>query len=135
MDGFGRCVGDYCRRPKLQYSFRFRFGDDLGFSFTQRVLDHTTIDLNASDGLFSQHKFVSLQIRSNYGVITRRFNFFWEEVASFAPANWGLMRYLMLPTSKAFQVLWGLNLHSAGSMFLLITCRNTFSTKIIPVKS
>ena len=47
--------------------FGFRFGDDLGFSFTQRVLDHTTIDLNASDGLFSQHKFVSLQIRSNTG--------------------------------------------------------------------
>jgi hypothetical protein len=57
-------------------AFGFRFGDDLGFSFTQRVLDHTTIDLNASDGLFSQHKFVALQVRSHYGVITRRFNFF-----------------------------------------------------------
>ena len=119
MDGFGRCVAITAGAQSYNTAFGFRFGDDLGFSFTQRVLDHTTIDLNASDGLFSQHKFVSLQIRSNYGVITRRFNFFWEEVASFAPANWGLMRYLMLPTSKAFQVLWGLNLHSAGSMFLL----------------
>ncbi len=57
-------------------AFGLRFGDDLGFSFTQRILDHTTVDLNASDGLFSQHKFVSLQMRSHYGVITRRFNFF-----------------------------------------------------------
>ena len=57
-------------------AFGFRFGDDLGFSFTQRILDHTTVDLSASDGLFSEHKFVSLHLRSHYGVITRRFNFF-----------------------------------------------------------
>jgi hypothetical protein len=53
-----------------------RFGDDLKFSISQRILNHTTFEANLSDGLFSDHKYASLVIKKHHPLITRRLNFF-----------------------------------------------------------
>lgn len=57
-------------------TFGFRLGEQLGFNITQRVVNHTTVDLNLSNGLFSNKKFVNFNVRQHYPVITRRFNFY-----------------------------------------------------------
>jgi hypothetical protein len=51
-------------------------GDDFGFSFSQRILNHTTIEANVSDGLFSQNKYLTLAAKQHHNVLTRRFNVF-----------------------------------------------------------
>ena len=70
------CTGLTTYGQSYNTAFGFRLGEELGFSLVQRVANHTTLDLSASDGLFAGHKYVSLQARSHYGIISRRFNFF-----------------------------------------------------------
>ncbi len=53
-----------------------RFGDDLKFSVSQRILNHTTLEANLSDGLFSDHKYASLTLKKHHSLLTRRLNFF-----------------------------------------------------------
>ena len=56
--------------------FGLRFGDNFGFTASQRIANHTTIEANASDGLFSQSKYLSLSVKQHYAMMTRRINFF-----------------------------------------------------------
>jgi hypothetical protein len=53
-----------------------RFGDDLKFSLSQRILNHTTLEANLSDGLFSDYKYASLVMKKHQSLVTRRLNFF-----------------------------------------------------------
>lgn len=57
-------------------AFGFRLGEQLGFNLTQRLANHTTADLSFSNGLFSDRKYVMLNLRQHYPVLTRRLNFF-----------------------------------------------------------
>ena len=57
-------------------TFGLRMGEQLGFSITQRFANHSTLDLNLSNGLFSNKKFVNLNVRQHYPVVTKRLNFF-----------------------------------------------------------
>lgn len=70
------CTAITSQGQSYNTAFGFRLGEELGFSLVQRVANHTSLDLSASDGLFAGHKYVSLQARSHYGIISRRFNFF-----------------------------------------------------------
>lgn len=72
----GFCIVLNANAQSYNTAFGIRFGEDPAFSVTQRIANHTTADIIASDGLFSSHKFVSLQIRNHYPVITRRLNCF-----------------------------------------------------------
>jgi hypothetical protein len=53
-----------------------RFGDDLKFSINQRILSKTTLELNLSDGLFSDVKYASIMAKKHSPIISRRFNFY-----------------------------------------------------------
>ncbi len=53
-----------------------RLEDDFKFSISQRVFNHTTLESNLSDGLFSNRKYASLAIKQHHNIITRRLNFF-----------------------------------------------------------
>lgn len=53
-----------------------RLGNDFGFSFSQRILNHTTFEANVSDGLFSQNKYFTLAAKQHHNILTRRFNVF-----------------------------------------------------------
>lgn len=53
-----------------------RFGNEFGFSFVQRLANHTTVEAVASDGLFSDYKYFSLGLRQHHKLITKRFNIY-----------------------------------------------------------
>lgn len=53
-----------------------RLGDDYGYSFTQRLLNHTTLELTHQDGLFSGKKRSTAILKQHTPLLTRRFNFF-----------------------------------------------------------
>ncbi len=85
-------------------SIGLRFGDDLKFAISQRILNHTTVEVNLSDGLFSEHKYASIAVKKHRPLITRRLNFFMgggyygqalikenEEVPDFSYNNHGLL--------------------------------------------
>jgi hypothetical protein len=53
-----------------------RFGDDLKFSINQRILSKTTVEVNLSDGLFSDVKYASAMIKSHSPIVSKRLNFY-----------------------------------------------------------
>jgi hypothetical protein len=54
----------------------FRMGDDFGLSVTQRFSKNHTIEFSFSDGLFSDHTYVSLSVKQHKRILSRRFNYY-----------------------------------------------------------
>ncbi|MBK8701612.1 MAG: hypothetical protein IPN29_19495 [Saprospiraceae bacterium] len=66
----------FCSGQSYNTVLGMRFGEDFGFVGAQRIANHTTLELSASDGLFSSNKFVSATLKQHHNLVTRRFNFF-----------------------------------------------------------
>jgi hypothetical protein len=53
-----------------------RFGEDLKFTLNQRVLNKTSLEINLSDGLFSDVKYASIMLKKHSPILSKRFNFY-----------------------------------------------------------
>jgi hypothetical protein len=53
-----------------------KFGDDLKFSLNQRIANKLSVEANFSDGLFSDHKYVSLALKRHYPIFSKSVNIF-----------------------------------------------------------